>query len=95
MKFYSTKTEKLYDSVEGLQKAEADFDKENADKVQSQKDIFEIAKRISQDNKILKTKLDKYCDKYGELELEDADDDVKRLFADLFVKPRSLFDFFG
>lgn len=95
MKFYSTKIEKLYDSEEELQKAEADFDKENADKLQSQKDIFEIAKKISQDKKILKTKLDNYCDKYGELELEDADDDVKRLFMDLFVKPRSLFDFFG
>lgn len=95
MKFYSTKIEKLYDSEEELQKAEADFDKENADKVQSQKDIFEIAKKISQDNKILKAKLNEYCDKYGELELEDADDDVKKLFTDLFVRPRSLFDFFG
>jgi len=95
MKYYSTKIERLYDSAEELQKAEADFDKRSADKIQAQKDIFEMAKRISQDNKALKAKLDKYCNKYGELELKNADDDVKRLFADLFVKPRSLFDFFG
>ena len=56
MKFYSTKIEKLYDSEEELQKAEADFDKENADKVQSQKDIFEIAKKNISRQQIFKNK---------------------------------------
>lgn len=62
MKFYSDKTKKLYDSVELLDTAEQEFDKENAEKIAVQKERKDRAAEIESARKELDAARKKYND---------------------------------
>ena len=81
MKYYSDKTEKLYESVEDLQKAEKALVKQEADEKAKRDARAKRAKEVEDAYKVYKDKLEAFIKDYGNFHMT-------------LNNANSLFDFF-
>lgn len=96
MKYYSEKDNKLYDSIQELQKAESDFDKATAEEAVEKEAIINLAHSISEDKQKIRKMLVEYLKKYNKFSFECEDKSVIKdaINSNGILSPFVLWDFF-
>lgn len=77
MKYYSEKLNKVFDTVDALEKAEAELEAKNAEKKKKAEARATRAKEVEDAYKTYRTLLDAFCKDYGAFHTSYSTSDLK------------------